>query len=218
MHFYWDTIEACVPPSTIMAALAEVGFEHIERFSSWGVLSEYVGRKPAEAMSVAAGEPALDAAGAAMEGFYAPVATAGRWLADDRVIALLRFRESHRRRCAKIHERCRSHCRCSDRRNSSKSGARRWRRHEGERTSSSRSARSSERTDADANQDEPDASRSFPLAIGVVAAVTRKSTVSGCLVSSSILNCWDGFSGAWNLATVTAETRRPNAFPTACST
>jgi demethylmenaquinone methyltransferase/2-methoxy-6-polyprenyl-1,4-benzoquinol methylase len=47
MHFYWDTIEACAPPSTILSALADVGFERIERFRRWGVFSEYVGRKPA---------------------------------------------------------------------------------------------------------------------------------------------------------------------------
>jgi demethylmenaquinone methyltransferase / 2-methoxy-6-polyprenyl-1,4-benzoquinol methylase len=47
MRFWWDTIEACVPPSTIMAALAEAGFEQVERFTSWGFLSEYVARKPA---------------------------------------------------------------------------------------------------------------------------------------------------------------------------
>ena len=47
MHFYWDTIEACAPPSTILSALAEVGFERIQRFTQWGVFSEYVGRKPA---------------------------------------------------------------------------------------------------------------------------------------------------------------------------
>jgi demethylmenaquinone methyltransferase / 2-methoxy-6-polyprenyl-1,4-benzoquinol methylase len=49
MRFWWDTIEACVPPSTIMEALAEAGFERIERFSRWGILSEYVARKPAAA-------------------------------------------------------------------------------------------------------------------------------------------------------------------------
>jgi demethylmenaquinone methyltransferase/2-methoxy-6-polyprenyl-1,4-benzoquinol methylase len=47
MHFYWDTIEACAPPSTILSALADAGFERIERFSRWGVFSEYVGHKPA---------------------------------------------------------------------------------------------------------------------------------------------------------------------------
>jgi demethylmenaquinone methyltransferase / 2-methoxy-6-polyprenyl-1,4-benzoquinol methylase len=47
MHFYWDTIEACAPPSTIMAVLSEAGFERVERFTRWGIFSEYVGRKPA---------------------------------------------------------------------------------------------------------------------------------------------------------------------------
>jgi demethylmenaquinone methyltransferase/2-methoxy-6-polyprenyl-1,4-benzoquinol methylase len=47
MHFYWDTIEACAPPSAIMAALRHAGFERVERYTQWGVLSEYVARKPA---------------------------------------------------------------------------------------------------------------------------------------------------------------------------
>ena len=42
-------------------------------------------------MSVTGYDPAPDTAGAAVEGFYAPAATAGRWLTDDRVVALLRF-------------------------------------------------------------------------------------------------------------------------------
>ena len=42
-------------------------------------------------MSVTGYDPAADMPGAAIEGFYAPVATAGRWLTDDRVVALLRF-------------------------------------------------------------------------------------------------------------------------------
>jgi demethylmenaquinone methyltransferase / 2-methoxy-6-polyprenyl-1,4-benzoquinol methylase len=47
MQFYWDTIEACAPPSAILAALAQAGFERIERFTRWGIFSEYVGHKPA---------------------------------------------------------------------------------------------------------------------------------------------------------------------------
>jgi demethylmenaquinone methyltransferase/2-methoxy-6-polyprenyl-1,4-benzoquinol methylase len=47
MRFYWDTIDACAPPSSIMAALRDAGFEQVERFTYWGVLSEYVARRPA---------------------------------------------------------------------------------------------------------------------------------------------------------------------------
>jgi demethylmenaquinone methyltransferase / 2-methoxy-6-polyprenyl-1,4-benzoquinol methylase len=43
MHYYWDTIAACVPPETIMAALREAGFDEVVRHVELGVFSEYRG-------------------------------------------------------------------------------------------------------------------------------------------------------------------------------
>lgn len=47
MRFYWDTIEACAPPATILDALRRAGFADVRREVSLGVFSEYTGRKPA---------------------------------------------------------------------------------------------------------------------------------------------------------------------------
>jgi demethylmenaquinone methyltransferase/2-methoxy-6-polyprenyl-1,4-benzoquinol methylase len=41
MRYYWDTIEACVPPATIMAGLQRAGFERVERHVEMGIFSEY---------------------------------------------------------------------------------------------------------------------------------------------------------------------------------
>ena len=41
MEYYWDTIERCVPPATILQALAEAGFQEPRRFVEHGILSEY---------------------------------------------------------------------------------------------------------------------------------------------------------------------------------
>jgi demethylmenaquinone methyltransferase/2-methoxy-6-polyprenyl-1,4-benzoquinol methylase len=46
MDYYWDTIERCVPPETILDALRGSGFEATRRVQG-GMLSEYVGKKPA---------------------------------------------------------------------------------------------------------------------------------------------------------------------------
>jgi demethylmenaquinone methyltransferase/2-methoxy-6-polyprenyl-1,4-benzoquinol methylase len=46
MRYYWDTIEACVPPETILAVLARSGFAGVERRVLGGCLSEYVAVKP----------------------------------------------------------------------------------------------------------------------------------------------------------------------------
>jgi demethylmenaquinone methyltransferase/2-methoxy-6-polyprenyl-1,4-benzoquinol methylase len=45
MDFYWDTIDACVPPEEVLAALGRVGLEQPTRIASLGMLSEYVARK-----------------------------------------------------------------------------------------------------------------------------------------------------------------------------
>lgn len=41
MEYYWDTIEACVPPATITSALAEAGFAESDRHVELGIFSEY---------------------------------------------------------------------------------------------------------------------------------------------------------------------------------
>jgi demethylmenaquinone methyltransferase/2-methoxy-6-polyprenyl-1,4-benzoquinol methylase len=43
--YYWDTIEACVPPDSVMAALRQAGFTDVKRFVEVGIFSEYTGRK-----------------------------------------------------------------------------------------------------------------------------------------------------------------------------
>lgn len=45
MQFYWDTIEACVPPQRVLAALAGGGFAAPRRAVSLGLFSEYVATK-----------------------------------------------------------------------------------------------------------------------------------------------------------------------------
>jgi demethylmenaquinone methyltransferase/2-methoxy-6-polyprenyl-1,4-benzoquinol methylase len=47
MEYYWDTIAACVPPETILTALARVGFVEVHRHVELGIFSEYIGVKPA---------------------------------------------------------------------------------------------------------------------------------------------------------------------------
>lgn len=44
--YYWATIEACVPPATILAALEAAGFSEITRHVEVGVFSEYCAVKP----------------------------------------------------------------------------------------------------------------------------------------------------------------------------
>jgi demethylmenaquinone methyltransferase/2-methoxy-6-polyprenyl-1,4-benzoquinol methylase len=46
MSYYWETIEHCVPPTSIMEAMEETGFEQVHRHTELGVFSEYTGRKP----------------------------------------------------------------------------------------------------------------------------------------------------------------------------
>jgi demethylmenaquinone methyltransferase/2-methoxy-6-polyprenyl-1,4-benzoquinol methylase len=47
MKYYWDTIAECVPPDTILEVLRASGFVDVERRVRGGLLSEYVGLKPA---------------------------------------------------------------------------------------------------------------------------------------------------------------------------
>lgn len=46
MRYFWDTVECCVPPERILAALDGAGFEEVRRTLAVGLFSEYTGRKP----------------------------------------------------------------------------------------------------------------------------------------------------------------------------
>jgi demethylmenaquinone methyltransferase/2-methoxy-6-polyprenyl-1,4-benzoquinol methylase len=46
MTYYWDTIDECVPPEMILAALKQTGFVDVQYRLVGGCLSEYVARKP----------------------------------------------------------------------------------------------------------------------------------------------------------------------------
>ncbi len=46
MRYFWDTIEHCVPPETILAAVAEAGFVEPRRFGQVQLFSEYTARVP----------------------------------------------------------------------------------------------------------------------------------------------------------------------------
>lgn len=47
MRYFWDTIDACVPPERILSAMAQAGFEEVRRTVVLGMFSEYAGRRPA---------------------------------------------------------------------------------------------------------------------------------------------------------------------------
>jgi demethylmenaquinone methyltransferase/2-methoxy-6-polyprenyl-1,4-benzoquinol methylase len=44
-RYYWDTIEHCVPPETILQAMRQAGFASAERRVTLGLFSEYLGIK-----------------------------------------------------------------------------------------------------------------------------------------------------------------------------
>lgn len=45
-QYYWDTIDACVPPETLLEALKQSGFSHSKRYVELGIFSEYTATKP----------------------------------------------------------------------------------------------------------------------------------------------------------------------------
>jgi demethylmenaquinone methyltransferase/2-methoxy-6-polyprenyl-1,4-benzoquinol methylase len=49
MRYYWDTIEACVPPANILDALETAGFAQVRRNVLNGMFSEYSAVKPGAA-------------------------------------------------------------------------------------------------------------------------------------------------------------------------
>ncbi|NMG66641.1 methyltransferase domain-containing protein [Azoarcus indigens] len=46
-EYYWDTIQAAVPPQRVLEAMRRAGFEEVDCALTLGVFREYVGRKPA---------------------------------------------------------------------------------------------------------------------------------------------------------------------------
>jgi demethylmenaquinone methyltransferase/2-methoxy-6-polyprenyl-1,4-benzoquinol methylase len=46
MHYYWDTIAACVPPATILGAIRDAGFVDVERHVDLSIFSAYRARRP----------------------------------------------------------------------------------------------------------------------------------------------------------------------------
>lgn len=44
-RYYWDTIEACIPPGQIVEALRAAGFQQVQRYVELGIFSEYRGVK-----------------------------------------------------------------------------------------------------------------------------------------------------------------------------
>jgi demethylmenaquinone methyltransferase/2-methoxy-6-polyprenyl-1,4-benzoquinol methylase len=45
MRYFWETIDACVPPEAIVAQLQECGFVEVQRRVEFGVFSEYTATK-----------------------------------------------------------------------------------------------------------------------------------------------------------------------------
>ncbi len=44
-RYYWDTIEACIPPEAVLAALRDAGFRNVDRKVALGMFSEYTATK-----------------------------------------------------------------------------------------------------------------------------------------------------------------------------
>ena len=44
-RYYWDTIDACVPPQAVLAALRRAGFADASRYVELGIFSEYTATK-----------------------------------------------------------------------------------------------------------------------------------------------------------------------------
>lgn len=45
-RYYWDTIEACIPPQSVLEALRAAGFTDVQRHVELGIFSEYTARVP----------------------------------------------------------------------------------------------------------------------------------------------------------------------------
>ena len=49
MHYYWETMDACVPPATVLDALRSAGLAEVKRNTTLGLFSEYSGVKTCQA-------------------------------------------------------------------------------------------------------------------------------------------------------------------------
>lgn len=47
MRYFWDTIDQCVPPDRVLAAIESAGFQDADRSVELGIFSAYTARKPA---------------------------------------------------------------------------------------------------------------------------------------------------------------------------
>jgi demethylmenaquinone methyltransferase/2-methoxy-6-polyprenyl-1,4-benzoquinol methylase len=56
-RYFWDTIEACVPPQRVLDTLLDVGFKRVRRQLELGLFSEYRGFKPPAAGGASAVNP-----------------------------------------------------------------------------------------------------------------------------------------------------------------
>ncbi|HEY2257850.1 MAG TPA: class I SAM-dependent methyltransferase [Variovorax sp.] len=45
-RYYWDTIEVCIPPESVLGALQTAGFSEVRRHCELGICSEYCAVKP----------------------------------------------------------------------------------------------------------------------------------------------------------------------------
>lgn len=45
MRYYWETMDACVPPASVLAALSEAGLSQVKRTTMLGLFSEYTAVK-----------------------------------------------------------------------------------------------------------------------------------------------------------------------------
>ena len=46
MSYYWETIDACVPPDAIVAAMRSVGFADAQRTTELGLFSAFTATRP----------------------------------------------------------------------------------------------------------------------------------------------------------------------------
>lgn len=46
MRYYWETMDACVPPDSVLAAMRDAGLTNVRRHVVMGLFSEYVAEKP----------------------------------------------------------------------------------------------------------------------------------------------------------------------------
>ena len=45
-QYYWDTIEACLPPDILKEAMREAGFVDVKHHTELAIFYEYTARKP----------------------------------------------------------------------------------------------------------------------------------------------------------------------------